>query len=357
MDGYAVRREDLAGATEESPVQLPVVGESAAGQSKILGMSGGSAVRIMTGAPLPQGADAVVPVEWTDAGSASVRIRRQPDAGQHVRRRGDDIAEGELLMEEGALLGPRQVGLLAGVGMARVATRPRPRVVVISTGAELREPGGRLSHDTIYDSNSFMLAAAVRQAGAIAYRVGIVSDDPTEFADALSDQLVRADAVITSGGVSKGAYDVVKEVLSQTGTVWFGGLRMQPGKPQGFGHVGEDRVPIFTLPGNPVSSYVSFQVFVLPALRKMMGRTPVSRPRVRLRIDEGFRSPGGREQYVRARVRPAPDGGSTVSPVGGHGSHLLGDLSASDALVVVPADTEVVEAGSTVDVLLLDQDF
>ena len=358
MDGYAVRREDLEGASEGAPVQLPVVGESAAGQSKILGMSGGSAVRIMTGAPVPQGADAVVPVEWTDGGSASVRINRQPDAGQHIRRRGDDLAVGEVLLEEGALLGPRQVGLLAGVGLARVPTRPRPRVVVISTGAELREPGGRLSHDTIYDSNSFMLAAAVRAAGGIAYRVGIVSDDPTEFADALSDQLVRADLVITSGGVSKGAYDVVKEVLSQTGTVWFGGLRMQPGKPQGFGVVGEDRTPIFALPGNPVSSYVSFQVFVLPALRKMMGRTPLERPRVRMEIGEGFRSPAGREQYVRARVHAGSHGqGAMVSPVGGHGSHLLGDLSASDALVVVPAETEVVEAGSLVDVLLLDQDF
>ena len=361
MDGYAVRHEDLAGATAASPVHLPVVGESAAGQSNVLGMSGGSAVRIMTGAPVPQGADAVVPVEWTDGGSASVRIDRQPRAGQHIRRRGDDIATGEVLLEAGDLLGPRQIGLLAGVGLARVASRPRPRVVVVSTGAELREPGGRLSHDTIYDSNSFMLAAAVRQAGAIAYRVGIVSDDPAEFADALSDQLVRADLVVTSGGVSKGAYDVVKEVLSQTGTVWFGGLRMQPGKPQGFGVVGEDRIPIFALPGNPVSAYVSFQVFVLPALRKMMGRTPLSRPRVRMEIADGFRSPAGREQFVRARVQQVSGasgaGGSVVSPIGGHGSHLLGDLSAANALVVVPADTEVVEAGSLVDVLLLDQDF
>ncbi len=356
MDGYAVRHEDLAGASEDSPVQLPVVGESAAGQSKILGMSGGSAVRIMTGAPVPQGADAVVPVEWTDGGSASVRIHRAPQPGQHIRRRGDDVAKGEVLLEPGALLGPRQIGLLAGVGLARVATRPRPRVVVISTGAELREPGGRLSHDTIYDSNSYMLAAAVRQAGAIAYRVGIVSDDPTEFADALSDQLVRADLVITSGGVSKGAYDVVKEVLSQTGTVWFGGLRMQPGKPQGFGVVGEDRIPVFALPGNPVSSYVSFEVFVRPALRKMMGRVPFSRPLVRMEVGEGFRSPAGRQQFVRARVE-AGGPRSRVVPVGGHGSHLLGDLSLADALVVVPADTELVEAGSTVDVMLLDRDL
>ena len=148
----------------------------------------------------------------------------------------------------------------------------------MSTGAELREPGTSLGHDSIYDANSYMLAAAARSAGAIAYRVGIVSDDPGEFGDALSDQLVRADLVVTSGGVSKGAYDVVKEVLSELGTVSFGEVAMQPGKPQGFGFVGEDATPIITLPGNPVSSYVSFEVFVLPAIRRMMGRLPYRPP-------------------------------------------------------------------------------
>ncbi len=163
------------------------------------------------------------------------------------------------------MLGPRQIGLLASVGRAQVRARPRPRVVVMSTGAELREPGTSLGHDSIFDANSYMLAAAARSAGAIAYRVGIVSDDPREFSDALSDQLVRADLVVTSGGVSKGAYDVVKEVLSELGTVSFGEVAMQPGKPQGFGFVGEDATPILTLPGNPVSSYVSFEVFAVPA--------------------------------------------------------------------------------------------
>jgi molybdopterin molybdotransferase len=201
-----------------------------------------------------------------------------------------------------------------------------------------------------------MLAAAVRSAGAIAYRVGIVSDDPTEFADALSDQLVRADVVVTSGGVSMGEYDVVKETLSSLGTVWFGQVTMQPGKPQGFGHVGEDRTPIFALPGNPVSAFVSFELFVMPALRRMMGRVPYRRPRLRLRAGETFRSIPGKEQYVRANYAPNERGG-TVTPVGGHGSHLLGDLSSANAIIVVPAETEVVEADSYVDVLLLDKEF
>src|SRR5919107_37784 len=350
MDGYAVHAADLEGADPAAPVALPVVGEAAAGQTTIFALAPRTAAKIMTGAPVPAGADAIVPVEWTDAGAATVRITRAPLVGQHVRRQGEDVRAGDLVIDEGEVLGPRQLGLLAGVGRGQVGARPRPRVVVLSTGAELREPGQRLSHDAIYDSNSFMLAAAVRAAGAVAYRVGIVPDDPAVFADTLSDQLVRADLVVTSGGVSKGEYDVVKEVLSELGTVWFGEVRMQPGKPQGFGHVGEDRTPIFALPGNPVSSYVSFELFVLPALRRMMGRVPYRRPRLRLRAGQTFRSAHGKEQYVRATYAPN-DGGGTVTPVGGHGSHLLGDLSWANALIAVPAETEVVQMDSYVDVL------
>jgi molybdopterin molybdotransferase len=235
-----------------------------------------------------------------------------------------------------------------------VRSRPRPRVVVISTGSELREPGTQLGHDSIYDGNSFLLAAAARRAGAIAYRVGIVPDEPRAFLDAVQDQLVRADIVVTSGGVSQGDYDVVKEALSPLGTVWFGGVAMQPGKPQGFGHVGEDRTPIFTLPGNPVSSYISFQQFVLPAIRKLMGRTPYARPTVRARLTHPISSPAGRRQFVRGEYDAA---GPTVAPVGGHGSHLIGDLASSDALVVVPEDVTSVLAGEQVHVLRLDEEF
>jgi molybdopterin molybdotransferase len=261
-----------------------------------------------------------------------------------------------VVLDEGDLLGPRQLGLLAGLGRSQVRARPRPRVVVLSTGAELRDPGQRLSPDAIYDANSFMLAAAARAAGAVAYRVGIVPDDPAVFADALSDQLVRADLVVTSGGVSKGEYDVVKEALSGLGTVWFGEVRMQPGKPQGFGHVGEDRTPLFALPGNPVSSYVSFELFVLPALRRMTARLPYRRPTATARLTEPLRSAPGKAQFARARYEVGY-GGPTVTVVGGHGSHLLGDLAVASALVAVPEDTTLVEAGASVPVLVLDRDF
>jgi len=305
---------------------------------------------------VPQGADTVVPVEATDGGVATVRIHQAPTVGQHIRRRGEDVLAGDVLLEEGSVLGPRQLGLLASVGLAQVRTRPRPRVVVMSTGSELREPGVALGHDSIYDANSYMLAAAARNAGAIAYRVGIVSDDPQEFTDALSDQLVRADLVVTSGGVSKGQYDVVKEVLSELGTVHFGEVAMQPGKPQGFGVVGEDATPIFTLPGNPVSSYVSFEVFVVPAIRRMMGRMPYRRPLVRALCQQGFSSAPGKRQFVRAQFEI--DGhGAHVAPVGGHGSHLVGDLSEANALIVVPEDTTRVDPGSMVQVMVLDRDY
>jgi molybdopterin molybdotransferase len=356
MDGYAVCYDDVVTATEDHPVHLPVVGEVAAGQTKIFAMSPGTAVKIMTGAPVPQGADAVVPVEWTDSGVATVRITRAPALGQHVRTRGEDVKAGDVILEDGRLLGPRQLGLLASVGRAQVRARPRPRAVIMSTGSELREPGQPLGHDSIYDANSYLLSAAVRGAGAIAYRVGIVSDDPQEFTDSLSDQLVRADLVITSGGVSMGDYDVVKEVLAELGTVDFCEVAMQPGKPQGFGFVGEDRTPIFTLPGNPVSSYVSFEVFVLPAIRRMMGRLPYRRPLVRALCGQGFSSAPGKQQFVRSRFEIDAKG-AHVAPVGGHGSHLMGDLSEANALIVVPEDVTSVGAGEHVQVLVLDREY
>lgn len=354
MDGYAVVAADVEGASSDSPVELPVVGEIGAGQASLLAMSPGTAVKIMTGAPVPRGCDAVVPYEWTDRGVARVRIEQAPSVGQHVRLAGEDVHEGDLLVEHGTVLGPRRLGLLASVGRATVLSRPRPRVVILSTGSELREAGAALGHDGIYDGNSFLLAGAARAAGAIAYRVGIVPDEPRAFMDALSDQLVRADLVVTSGGVSQGDFDVVKEALSPLGTVWFGGVAMQPGKPQGFGVVGEDETPIFTLPGNPVSSYVSFQMFVLPAIRKLMGRLPYIRPAVQARLTHKLTSAPGRRQLVRAELDPAE---RTVTPVGGHGSHLIGDLAHANALIVVPESAERVDTGSRVDVLPLDDDF
>src|SRR5690348_4080065 len=352
MDGYAVVFKDVAEASPEKPVHLPVVGEIAAGQTNIFAMSPGTAVRIMTGAPIPTGCTAVVPVENTDDGVVKVLINQAPTEGQHIRRAGEDISKGDVLIKEGDRIDARKIGLLASVGIGRVTTRPRPRVVIISTGSELVEPGEALGKDKIYDSNSYLLAAAAKNAGAIAYRVTAIPDDPETFVEALSDQLVRADLVVTSGGVSKGTHDVVKEALAALGTVSFHEVAMQPGKPQGFGVIGEDDTPIFTLPGNPVSAYVSFELFVVPALRKMMGRTPLHRALVRARITSAVTSLKDRRQFLRGFFEPRV-GGSVVTPVGGAGSHLMGGLAQANALIVLAEDVTSVPAESDVPVLLL----
>jgi len=356
MDGYAVRHLDIVSASRDHPVRLAVVGESAAGTSKPSAVAPGAAIKIMTGAPMPTGADTVVPIEMTDGGNASVTIFQPRDYGQHVRIVGEDLSEGDVVFGEGAVLGPREIGLLASIGRSQVLARPRPRVVIVSTGTELREPGTPLGFDSIYDSNSYLLAAAARALGAIVYRVGIVSDNPAEFNDLLTDQLVRADVVITSGGVSMGNYDVVKEALTSLGTVEFTEVAMQPGKPQGFGVVGDEETPIITLPGNPVSSYVSFEVFVVPVLRRMMGVHPYRRPLVQAMLAEDLVSPEGKRQYARGRFEVTAHG-ARVTPVGGSGSHLIGGLAQANALIVVEEDETALNVGDTAKVLVLDRSF
>ncbi|GHE26654.1 molybdopterin molybdotransferase MoeA [Streptomyces thermocarboxydus] len=376
MDGYAVRVADVAGASEEYPASLEVVGDVAAGAADPLHVGPGQAARIMTGAPLPPGAETVVPVEWTDGGlgegpvsgmrarslapeaaGGQVSVYRPAPARAHVRAEGSDVRAGDRVLEAGTVLGPPQISLLAAVGRGTVRVRPRPRVVVLSTGSELVQPDEPLRPGQIYDSNSFALTAAARDAGAIAYRVGAVADDAETLRDTIEDQLVRADLMVTSGGVSVGAYDVVKEALSHAGDedepgsgVEFRKLAMQPGKPQGFGTVGPDHTPLLALPGNPVSSYVSFELFVRPAIRTLMGLRDVHRPRVRaeLRAEKALTSPKGRRQFLRGRYA---DG--VVTPVGGAGSHLVAALARANALVVVPEDVEDVAPGTEVEVVLL----
>ncbi|MEV5335807.1 molybdotransferase-like divisome protein Glp [Streptomyces werraensis] len=376
MDGYAVRVADIAGASEEYPASLEVVGDVAAGAADPLHVGPGQAARIMTGAPLPPGAETVVPVEWTDGGlgegpvagmrarslapegaTGQVSVYRPAPAGAHVRAQGSDVRAGDRVLEAGTVLGPPQISLLAAVGRGTVRVRPRPRVVVLSTGSELVQPDEPLRPGQIYDSNSFALTAAARDAGAIAYRVGAVADDAETLRDTIEDQLVRADLMVTSGGVSVGAYDVVKEALSHAGDedepgsgVEFRKLAMQPGKPQGFGSIGPDHTPLLALPGNPVSSYVSFELFVRPAIRALMGLEDVHRPRVRaeLRAEKALTSPKGRRQFLRGRYA---DG--VVTPVGGAGSHLVAALARANALVVVPEHVEDVAPGTEVEVVLL----
>jgi molybdopterin molybdotransferase len=354
VDGYAVRMHDVASASDRTPVVLPVTGDIAAGPASPLRVQPGVCVRIMTGAMMPAGADTVIPLEWTDGGVATVRIVRAPTPGANIRRSGEDVAAGETVLAAGTHLGAVQIGLAAAVGRSRLVVRPRPRVVVVSTGSELTEAGQPLAPGRIVDSNSPALTAAALEAGAIAYRVGIVPDDPRKLAATLEDQLVRADVLVTSGGVSVGAYDVVKEVLSRLGTVAFDKIAMQPGMPQGFGTIGPDSTPVFGLPGNPVSALVSFEAFVRPALRKMLGATPFERPRVRAVTSAALSSPRGKRSFLRVRLE-VTKGAYVVTPVSGSGSHLLAGLSRANALAIVPEDVEKVAAGQSVEVLVLER--
>ena len=344
MDGYAVRAAEVAGATADAPVHLPVVGDIAAGNTKALSLAPGQSMRIMTGAPLPRGADAVVPVEVTDAGLSRVAVREATEVGRHVREVGGDVHAGDVVLRAGVRLGPRQIGLLAAVGVARVRVVPQPRVVVLSTGDELIDPGTRPGFGQVVDSNSVMLTAALRELGAVPFRVPRVRDDARLLRETLERELLRADAVITTGGVSAGAYDTVKEVLSRVGTMSFDQVAMQPGKPQGFGVLGEDHTPVFTLPGNPVSAMVSFEVFVAPALRRMAGRADHEQELLEATAAHDWTSPPGRTQFARVLLRREGNG-RTVALVGHQGSHVLGGLASANALAVVPAEVTRVTAG------------
>jgi molybdopterin molybdotransferase len=352
MDGYAVRAIDIRDATADEPVRLQVVGDIAAGASSRSGMGPGLAMRIMTGAPIPAGADAVIQLEDTDRGLARVAINRPTRTGENVRRAGEDLAGGSPALGAGAALGPQQLALLAAIGRDRVTVRPRPRVIILSTGSELIEVGHRPAFGEVIDSNSYMIAAAAKDAGADARRIGIVGDDHAKLLDVLESQLLRADVLVTTGGVSMGAYDVVKEALSEIGTVEFTKVAMQPGKPQGFGHLG-NKIPIFCLPGNPVSSLVSFEAFVRPAIRKMLGKRSLQRATVQAVALESAKSPHGVRQYRRGVLHREAGGGYGVSFIGGPGSHLIASLALSNCLVVIPEeDTEVI-AGAKVTVMPL----
>lgn len=354
MDGYAVRAAEVAGASGSVPVSLPVAEDIPAGRTDVPAMAPGTVHRIMTGAPVPEGADAIVPVERTDGGTGTVSITAPARPGAHVRRAGEDAAEGDVLLVAGTVLGAPQIGLAAACGVATLTVRRRPHVLVLSTGSELVAPGGTLLPGQIYESNGTMLAVAVREAGATAEQLMFVPDDVDRFRALLAEKVTDGvDLVLTSGGVSAGAYEVVKDALAGRG-VGFGKVAMQPGGPQGAGRLaldGAGEVAVATLPGNPVSSLVSFEVFVRPALRAAMGHPEPDRPVVSARLNGTLSSPAGRRQFRRG-VLDARSG--TVSEIGTPASHLIAALAKADCLIDVPAEIEHVDDGDAVAVWLLE---
>ncbi|MGI9126158.1 MAG: molybdopterin molybdotransferase MoeA [Mycobacterium sp.] len=344
MDGYAVFADDVAGATAEHPVKLPVAEDIPAGRTDSLTLAPGTAHRIMTGAPLPDGATAVVAVEGTDGGTETVEIRTAPKPGQHIRRAGEDVSAGTPVLRAGQVVTPAALGLVAALGLDSLAVVPRQRVLVVSTGSELVAPGTELRPGQIYESNAVMLAAGVREAGAEVAEVLTCGDDVGQFRSLLDSHSGAADLVITSGGVSAGAYEVVKDAFSAG--VEFVKVAMQPGMPQGAGHTATG-TPIITLPGNPVSALVSFEVFIRPALRAAMGLPDPDRPRHSATLAEDLTSPGGKRQFRRG-VYDAQTG--TVTSYGPPASHHLRWLASADCLLDIAEDVTACSAGQQVTV-------
>lgn len=348
MDGFAVRSADTAGA----PVELAVVDTLPAGAAPQRGVGPGEAIRIMTGGVLPPGADAVVPVERTQVpgDGTTVLVEVAVGPGLHVRRAGDDVRPGDLVVDAGTVLRPGHLGVLASVGADTVAVVPRPRVGVFSTGDELVEPGRPLEPGQIRDSNRLTLLALVQESGFQPIDLGLVRDEEDAIAAAVGEGVLRCDAVLTSGGVSMGDFDYVKVVLDRLGDMRWMQIAIKPAKPFAFGVV--EGVPVFGLPGNPVSSMVSFELLARPALRQMAGHAELDRPIVRAVADEPLaRRPDGKTHYLRVRL--ADDGrGWRARSAGGQGSHQLTAMAGADALAVLP-DGDGVGAGAEVDCLLL----
>jgi len=343
MDGYAVRAVDVA----ELPVTLPVSQDIPAGRTDTQPLAPGTAARIMTGAPLPPGAEVIVQVERTDGGESLVRIDSAPQPGVHLRTRGEDVAAGTVVLAAGTVVGPTQVGVAAALGFAELVVRRPVRVLVLSTGTELVAPGRPLAPGQIYESNAAMLAAAMTAVNARVTIEHFVADDVEQLRTALSKAATGIDLIVTSGGVSAGAYEVVKDALTDQG-VQFTKVAMQPGMPQGAGRF--QGVPVVTLPGNPVSSYVSFEVFLRPAIRAAMGHPDVTRPIVRAPLSASLDSPAGKRQFRRGQLDAVA---GTVAAWGGPGSHLLSWLAGADCMIVIGEDVTHLEAGDEVEVWLL----
>lgn len=360
MDGFAVLREDLLAATPNAPVVLEVVAHIGAGDVAEIAVCPGQAIRIMTGAAMPEGADAVVKVEETsvmsgDGGVGShIAFTRTPDEGEHIRLRGEEVRAGEVVLQEGEVIGPAAIGLLASTGHPTVPVYRRPRVAVIATGSELVEVSETPPPGKIRNSNSYSLAAQVISAGGVPIRYPIVSDDYEETREVFSRAATECDFLITSGGVSVGDFDFVKPVLEELGEMLFCKVNMRPGNPQTLGKIGD--VAFFGLPGNPTSTYVGFEIFVRPSLRKMQGYRDLDRPVTRAVLTHESKKRQSRRYYLRGKVGPSPDGGYEVDLTGNQSSALLTSAHRGNCLVVLPEGIAPIPAGTVVDCVRLDQE-
>ncbi|MCC6383291.1 MAG: molybdopterin molybdotransferase MoeA [Dehalococcoidia bacterium] len=366
MDGYAVRAADTAGATEAAPRELRVVADLAAGYVRQTPLGPGEAVRIMTGAPIPPGADAVVPFEETDERlrtpnepphrAATVRVFKAAAVEANIRFRAEDVRQGAPVLPAGRVVRPSEVGVAASLGLPDLPVYRRPVVAILSTGDEITALGQPLLPGHIYDSNAHSVAALVRRCGGVPRLLGIARDTVEDLTRKIRAGL-DADMIVTSAGVSRGDFDVVKDVLAREGAIDFWTVRMRPGKPLAFGaFTAPDgrRVPHLGLPGNPVSSMVSFELFGRPAIYAMLGRSDWQRPVIRAITRDAVRNPDGRRFYARCIVSRGEDGRSYADLTGPQGSGILTSMSAANALTVIPEETTAARPGDEIDVMMLD---
>jgi molybdopterin molybdotransferase len=351
MDGYAVRGVDVAQAQDQSPARLRVVGEVAAGHVSPVQVEPGTAVRIMTGAPLPAGADTVVRFEDTRPHDDWVEVFKIPATGANVRSAGEDVRAGQVVLEPGAVLRPQDVGMLAAVGCTEVAVLRRPRVAILATGDEVVSPDRMPGPGQIRDANSYIVAAQVQAYGGLPLLLGVARDQEALVRRGMREAIDQeADFIITSGGVSVGDFDLVKQVLAAEGEMHFWSLNMKPGRPLAFGVIGD--VPLLGLPGNPVAAMISTELFARPALLKMQGFADWSRPTVQACLSQPIRRKDGRRHYLRVRLRETETGYEAML-TGDQGSGILTSLVQADGLAVIPEDVDHLHAGAEVDVILL----
>jgi molybdopterin molybdotransferase len=357
MDGYAVRRADLAGADADHPITLPLAYEVPAGAEAPRALRPGEAARILTGAPVPDGADAVVRQEDTEAGGDRVTFRVEPEPAEHVRNAGEDVRAGERVLEPGERVGPAHVGMLASLGRGFVAVRQRPRVAILSGGDELVEPDGDLSGGRIVSSNSYSIAAQCRELGADPVYLGIARDTPEDIERRLRAGL-SADLLVSPAGVSVGDRDYVRGALEKLGcSLLFWGVKMKPGYPLAFGRFEAGGGPlVFGLPGNPVSAVMTFEQFVRPAIRKMTGHRRLHRPVVSARLAESIRKKAGRLHFVRVELERV-SGEIVARTTGSQSSGVLRSMCRAEGLLIFPAEATELPAGSRATVQVLDEDF
>lgn len=347
MDGYAVRFEDVADADGGPPVTLEVVADIPAGSGADPDLGPGQAARIMTGAPVPTAADTVIPLELTDRGTGPVVVHSPLTRGRHIRHAGEDRQAGDLVVPAGSGLTPETLAAIASAGQAEVRVLRQPKVVVVSTGDELVSPGSGLSRGQIPDSNSLLVTLLAADAGAVV-TTDHAGDAPGELAKTIERVSGDADAIVMTGGVSVGAHDPVKALFEAGGEVRFDRVSMQPGKPQAFGQLGDDGPLVFGLPGNPVSAWASFQIFVRPSLRRMQGFATLTPEPVPARASEDWNTPQGRMQVIPVRIHDGDERRVMPAAEGGSGSHLIASLADADGYALVDAEVERVRAGDLV---------